>query len=217
MIVRAWAWWFVATAATIALLQSVQPADAQPIGSVVAAFAAPAQAMDDDAEEQSQIGQAGRNVVLGLKRFAKQVYFSLSRVVARWENWMRRLLPFLPIVVVAALADRGLIDAWRSQGIRVLATYVPLMLYVYLRLLLTTKVRIMGKVALGAALAYGLVRHDLITDRIPITGYVDDAVLIVAATRLFLYTCPESLVSSFADAAVRWRRRWAALQRARNR
>jgi uncharacterized membrane protein YkvA (DUF1232 family) len=148
----------------------------------------------DPSLEQSAAGNLGRDLASGIRQLGKQFYWSLTRVAVRWQRWMRRLLPFFPILVIAALADRGLLQAWRSQGIRVLATYVPLMLYVYLRLLVTTKVRLMGKVALGAALAYALVRHDLITDRLPIAGYLDDAVIIVAATRLFLYTCPEPRV-----------------------
>jgi len=176
-----------------------------------------------DAEEEEghsleqTIGIATRETLRGIKRFVRQIYWSLTRVAARWQRWLRRLAPFVPIVAVAALADRGLLLAWRDQGLRVLTTYVPLMLYVYLRLLFTPRVRMAGKIALALALAYALIRHDLITDRLPIPGYLDDAVLIVAATRFFLYTCPEELVSSFAQQAISWRRRMRTLQRARPR
>jgi uncharacterized membrane protein YkvA (DUF1232 family) len=191
-----------------------------PDGSI--GFDAPAAAQTTDDDEAMRpvdetVSDVLHNALFSLRRFAKQIYFSLSRAAVRWERWLRRLLPFLPIVVIAALADRGLLLAWRQSGIRVLATYVPLMLYVYLRLLLTPRVRMLGKVALLGALVYAVYRHDLITDRVPIPGYVDDAVFIVAATRLFLYTCPERLVASFANDAIGWRRRMATLQRARQR
>jgi uncharacterized membrane protein YkvA (DUF1232 family) len=91
------------------------------------------------------------------------------------------------------------------------------MLYVYARLLFSRKVRIAGKLFLMLALFYGVKRRDLIVDRTVIPGMVDDAILIVVATRVFLSTCPEQLVSGFAEQAFSWRRRVTTLQRARAR
>lgn len=211
------AWCLGAVTSLTVLLPVVGPAP------VPAGLLAPPRASAQEFEEEDRrtleqtIGTFTRDVLRGVRRFVKQMYWSLTRVAARWQRWLRRLVPFIPIVVVAALADRGLLLAWREQGLRVLTTYVPLMLYVYLRLLFTPRVRFAGKLALAAALAYALIRHDLVTDRLPIPGYLDDAVLIIAATRFFLYTCPEELVSSFAQQAISWRRRVVTLQRARQR
>jgi hypothetical protein len=91
------------------------------------------------------------------------------------------------------------------------------MLYVYARLLFSRQVRVAGKLFLVLALVYGVKRRDLIVDRSVIPGMVDDAILIVTATRAFLSTCPERLVSGFAEQAFSWRRRMLTLQRVRQR
>lgn len=152
----------------------------------------------------------GRRVVRGM-------YWTVSRSFGKWAKWARRALPFLLVALIAALADRGLVQAWRRDGLRVLATYVPLMLYVYGRLLVSRQVRIAGKLFLFFALAYGIKRRDLLVDRSVFPGMVDDIILIVVATRAFLSTCPERLVSAFAEQAFSWRRRVMTFQRLRQR
>ena len=209
----------VSLLASLAVLAPIVSPLLEPVGLTARPLAVAAQEIDEEPSRplEEAIGGATRDALRGVRRFVRQMYWSLTRIAARWQRWLRRLLPFVPIVVVAALADRGLVLAWRDQGLRVLTTYVPLMLYVYLRLLFTRRVRLIGKVALLAALAYAVIRHDLITDRLPIPGYLDDTLLIVVATRLFLNTCPEALVAAFAEEAINWRRRMVTLQRARQR
>jgi hypothetical protein len=140
----------------------------------------------------------------------------MNRSLTVWWKWFKRSVRFGLIALAAALADRQLVFAWRSEGMRVIINYVPLMLYVYARLLLTPRVRVIGKVLLLLSIAYGVRRSDLIFDGRS-GGTVDDIILIVVATRFFLYTCPEDLVSTYAQSAVGWRGRVSLLQRARQR
>jgi uncharacterized membrane protein YkvA (DUF1232 family) len=151
------------------------------------------------------------------RRLVRGMYGTVSRSFGKWSQWLRRALPFLLVALIAALADPGLVAAWRSDGLRVLATYVPLMLYVYGRLLVSRRVRVAGKLFLLAAFLYGVKRRDLLVDRSAIPGLVDDIALIVVATRTFLSTCSEQLISGFAEEALSWRRRVLTLQRARQR
>jgi uncharacterized membrane protein YkvA (DUF1232 family) len=71
---------------------------------------------------------------------------------------------------------------------------------------------LLPKLLLLGALAYGVVRRDLVPDRALVPGRLDDVLLIVIATRAFVYACPEVLVGEYAARAVSLRRRLAALQ-----
>jgi uncharacterized membrane protein YkvA (DUF1232 family) len=109
--------------------------------------------------------------------------------------------------------DRNLLAAWRSSGLRVLVTYVPLMLYVNARLFFDRRVFWLGKLLLVSSIAYGIWRYDFIPDRRPFPGYVDDAALIILATRLFLAWSGDDVVFEHASAAVKRWERVMALQR----
>lgn len=128
-----------------------------------------------------------------------------------WADWVRRAASSIAVAVVAALADIGLLNAFRTEGLRALVTYVPLMLYVYGRLFFSRGVSLAPKLLLIGTLAYGAVHRDLLPDN-RLSGRLEDIVLIVIATRAFLYACPEELVNQFAASAVGWRRRVASLQ-----
>jgi hypothetical protein len=151
-----------------------------------------------------------------VRRTVRRISWLLNRSVSVWWKWVKRSARFCLVALVAALADGQLVAAWRREGMRVILNYVPLMLYVYARLLLTPRVRVIGKVLLIFSIVYGVRRSDLIFDGRS-GGMIDDIVLIVVATRFFLYTCPEELVSSYAQSAVGWRGRVSLLQRMRQR
>jgi hypothetical protein len=164
---------------------------------------------------EERIGTWTREFLREVRRTGRRVNWLLNRSLSVWWKWFKRSSRFCLIALVAALADGQLVAAWRRGGMRVIIDYVPLMLYVYARLLLTPRVRLIGKVLLVLSIVYGVRRSDLILDRRSI-GLVDDFVLIVVATRFFLYTCPEELVSAYAQSAVRWRQRVSTLQRGEN-
>jgi uncharacterized membrane protein YkvA (DUF1232 family) len=202
----------VAVAALLALAAQPIPAAAYGFGSV-----GHISFQSTDQPFEHSLGSFTKARLKDGRRAVRGVYWSVSRSFAKWIQWTRRALPFLAIALIAALADRGLVLAWRRDGLRVLATYLPLMLYVYARLLLSRQVRIAGKLFLLLAFAYGVKRSDLLVDRSVFPGMLDDAVLIVIATRAFLSTCPERLISAFAQEAFNWRRRVLTLQRIRQR
>jgi uncharacterized membrane protein YkvA (DUF1232 family) len=203
----------VATALLLAVVARPVPVAASlPIG-----FLGHAALQSTDQPFERTLGTFTKARLKDGRRVVRGMYWTVSRSFSKWTHWARRALPFVMIALVAALADRGLVLAWRSEGLRVLATYVPLMLYVYARLLVSRQVRVAGKLFLILALAYGIKRRDLLVDRSVFPGMIDDAVLIIVATRAFLSTCPEQLISGFAEQAFSWRRRVLTLQRARQR
>jgi hypothetical protein len=165
---------------------------------------------------EERLGSWTRDRLRDVRRTLRRVSWLFNRSLSLWWKWFKRSARFCLIALAAALADGQLVAAWRREGMRAIVNYVPLMLYVYARLLLTPRVRLMGKVLLILSIVYGVRRSDLIFDGRS-GGMVDDVVLIVVATRFFLYTCPEELVSTYAQRAIGWRGRVSLLQRARQR
>lgn len=165
---------------------------------------------------EEQLGGWTRQRLRDIRRTARRVRWLLDRSLSVWWKWFKRSARFLLVALAAALADGQLVAAWRREGIRVIINYVPLMLYVYARLLLSPRVRLIGKVLLVLSITYGVRRSDLIFDGRS-GGMIDDIVLIVVATRFFLYTCSEELVSTYAQSAVGWRGRISTVQRVRQR
>jgi len=161
----------------------------------------------DDQPIERQIGTFAKRFLRNLRRTAKMPVWMFWRAVDWWRPWIKRGLFSFGVAVVAALADGGLVNAWRTEGLRTLLTYSGLMLYVYGRLLFSSGVHLAPKLLLVGALIYGVVRRDLVPDRGLLPGRLDDIILIVIATRTFVYACPEELVSEFADRAVMLKRR----------
>lgn len=159
-----------------------------------------------------QVGGLVKGLIRELRRAWRTIIW-MYRYAAKWWGWWLRHAAFpLCVAVVATLADAGLLNAFRLHGLRALVTYVPLMLFVYLRLLFSGGVSLLPKLVLLGTLIYGAVRRDLVPDRAVVPGRLEDILLIVVATRAFIYACPEALVAEYAQRAVSWRRRVASLQ-----
>jgi hypothetical protein len=155
-----------------------------------------------------------RSVSLGLRQLYRNTIRTVRLALKAWTRYARRGARWIGLALVVGILDRNLIDAWRMSGLRVLTTYVPLMLYVNLRLFFDRRVSWFGKFLLVAAVAYGIWRHDLLGDGRPVPGLIEDVVFITVATRLFLAWSGDDVVFEHAtDAVDRWRR--LVLQRQR--
>jgi hypothetical protein len=169
---------------------------------------------------ERQIGQTAKSAISVVRQSFRTLGWMFGKATNWWSKWLRQAAPYLALAVVTALADTALLDAWRQEGFRALATYIPMMLYVYVRLLFSSGVRLVPKLFLLVALIYGVVRNDLNPD-----GHLaaarpkdfaksaEDFLLIIIATRYFVYSCPEYLVQTYAERAVMLRRRMSALAR----
>jgi uncharacterized membrane protein YkvA (DUF1232 family) len=131
------------------------------------------------------------------------------RAMDWWAGWIRQAAFSFAVAIVALLADPSLIAVWRSQGLRALLTNAALMLYVYGRLLFSSKAPIAPKLLLLGALLYGVVPSDLVPDRRFWPGQLEDVVLIVIAARAFVYGCPQELVNEYAERVVTLKQRVA--------
>jgi uncharacterized membrane protein YkvA (DUF1232 family) len=161
------------------------------------------------------IGAAAIELRRGLRQFSRTTVVSIKRAFKAWGRYARRGVKFALLALLIGLADGNLLAAWRASGIRVLISYVPLMTYVYTRLLFDRRVYATGKLLLFAALAYGVLRRDLIPDRTLFPGLVDDVVLLTVAVRLFVNWCSDETVYAHASEAIERFGRVAAWQRAR--
>ena len=158
-----------------------------------------------------------KSVVRGIRWSFKKLRWMFGIAIDWWVAWFRRTGLLFGVAIVALLADSGLVGAWRAEGLRALVTYSSLMLYVYGRLLFSKGVSLAPKLLLLGALIYGVVRQDLVPDRSLVPGRVEDILLIIIATRAFVYACPEELVNEYAERAVSLKRRVLSTQRARSR
>jgi len=161
----------------------------------------------DDPPIERQIGSLTKTVFREIRRSFRMLRWMFWRAVDWWGGWVRRAAFSIGVAVLALLADRSLIAAWQSQGLRALFTNAALMLYVYARLLFSGKVPIAPKLLLLGALLYGVVPSDLMPDRRFWPGQLEDLLLIVIAVRVFVYGCPEDSVNEYAERAVTLKRR----------
>lgn len=205
----------VALLATTIGLTGTAAATASLVSPLAVAIPGGLMAADLDQPMERQVSGFARSVFRELRWSFRMLRWMFWRAVDWWGRWFKRAALSIGVAVVAALADGGLVNAWRAEGLRTLLTYSALMLYVYGRLLFSAGVNLAPKLLLIGALIYGVFRRDLVPDRAFFPGRLDDIVLIVVATRAFVYSCPETLVNEYAERAVNLKRRVTAIQRAR--
>ena len=192
---------------------SVQGAIAQATGPQLERVLLP-MLQADDADGASLDGFV-RGVSIGLRQMFRRTISTIRLAIKAWGRYAKRAARWIALAFLVAILDRNLLAAWRTSGLRVLTTYVPLMLYVNVRLFFDRRVFWLGKVLLVATIAYGIWRHDLIPDRAPVPGYLEDIVLVTMATRLLLAWSGDDVVFEHASTAVQRWGRMVALQRAR--
>lgn len=166
----------------------------------------------DDAEGTSLDGFV-RGVSIGLRQTFRRAISTIRIAIKAWARYAKRGARWIALAILVAILDRNLLAAWRSSGLWVLTTYVPLMLYVNIRLFFDRRVFWLGKVLVVSAIAYGIWRHDFIPDRSPFPGYIEDVVLVTLATRLLLAWSGDDVVFEHASAAVERLGRMVAMQR----
>jgi uncharacterized membrane protein YkvA (DUF1232 family) len=207
------------TAAAL-LLGILMPTGSPQAGALVSSdlvAVIPAALVDGGGQPLEQwVSGFAKSIVREIRWSFRMLRWMFWRAIDWWATGFRRAGLLVAVALVAALADSGLVSAWRAEGLRALVTYSTLMLYVYARLLFSGGVSLAPKLLLLGALIYGVIRRDLVPDRTLVPGRIEDIVLIVIATRAFVYACPEELVNEYAQRAVKLKRR-VMTQRARYR
>jgi hypothetical protein len=159
---------------------------------------------------QKQVSRVWQHFLNVSRRAGVEWVQLFQDIAAWWRGWLQGALFSIAVASIAVLADRGLVNAWRADGLRSAVTHSALMLYVYACLLFSGGVTLAPKLFLLGALIYGVIQQDLIPD-----SQIEDVVIIVVAARAFIYACPEALLNEYANRAVAFQRRIASLQRSR--
>ena len=146
--------------------------------------------------------------------WCRHLYWAVGRAVRTWWRWAARAVALLLLGVALALCDRELLKQWRAQGWGVFRVYLPLGILVYILALFDRRATRLGRLAVGAALVYGIMRRDLIPDHL-LVGSMDDIVIIGAASRLFVYTCARDVIEGHARWVQDWRQRTRQIRRRR--
>jgi hypothetical protein len=164
---------------------------------------------------EQQVSSAVRAVLHGGRSTYAMLKGLFWDMIDWWKPWLKGLVFSLLVAIVAALADKDLLGVWRAEGFGIAVRDAMLMLYVYARLLLSSGVGLGPKLLFLGALIYGVVQNDFVPDTSLVPGRVEDLVLMVIATRAFIYACPDAQLNEYASRAVSFRQRIASLQRPR--
>ena len=116
--------------------------------------------------------------------------------------WLYLLLWTLLFVLVAALsaiADIRLISELRQGRLRMLVSHLSGGLRVFVGLLRDRQTPALARFILGVALAYWLSSPwEVFPQDWGVPGFLDELLVTVAATKGFIYLCPEWLVRRYA-------------------
>lgn len=190
-----------------AVLAAVVVGDAVPLSSTVEWGEAGrgggglALAVDGDGPFEQRLAAWLKETLREGRRALRQIRWVFGVGLAWWWRLVRQLEFPMAVVAGAALADAGLINSWRREGLRVFASGAVRMLYVYVRLFCSRQMKLGPKLLLVAAVAYGAAATDLVPDR-GAYGRVEDIIVVAIATRVFIAACPARLVQAYAERAV---------------
>lgn len=156
-----------------------------------------------------------RDLLREIRRSVKLSSYFVTSSPSWWLRRAKRAIWPLAFALTALFLDAALLAEWKTDGLRVLVNYVPMMLFVYGRLFVASGTSVVVRLGVVGAFAYGIWRDDFIRDgrwsSIGI-GRVDDLGLMFAAVRAFVSSCPEQLVEMYANQAIAIRNRLARVR-----
>ncbi len=176
----------------------------------VSAVWAPSPLLQERPPVERRVRASVRGMIANVRWFFKRTMYLVTHSPNWWGRRARNLVWPVVFALAALFFDTSLLSAWKSDGFRVLTTYVPMMLYVYSSLFVSRGVPAVTRIGVLVALVYGVWRHDVMSDgrwsRLGV-GRIDDLVVVALAVRAFVATCPEQLVARYAGRAIAIRNR----------
>jgi len=159
---------------------------------------------------EQRLGSVSTDVLRGVRRGIRRLLRFVRWSARWWASWTLRAALFTVLVLLTPLFDRALLKTWREQGMDAVRTAAAQALAVHMRLLFDSGAPVVGKVSLVAAIIYGVASRDVMPDHSSIVGFLDDAAVVVLASRCFTMLCPDHLVEAHAFHVARhgaWLRR----------
>lgn len=151
-----------------------------------------------------------RDLLREIRRAVKLSRYYITSGPAWWWDRAKHAVWPMAFALSALFFDAALLAEWKGDGLRVLLNYVPMMLYVYGRLFVSSGTSVVVRIGIVLAFAYGVWIDDFIHDGRWYSlnkGKIDDFVLITGAVRAFVVSCPEHLVELYAERAIALRGR----------
>jgi uncharacterized membrane protein YkvA (DUF1232 family) len=159
---------------------------------------------------EQRLGSVSTDVLRGVRRWIRRLFRFVRWSARWWASWSLRAALFAVLVLLTPLFDRALLRTWREQGMDAVRTAAAQALAVHMRLLFDRGAPVVGKVSLVAAIIYGVASRDVLPDHSSIVGFLDDAAVVLLASRCFMMLCPDHLVEAHAFHVARhgaWLRR----------
>ena len=143
------------------------------------------------------------------ERLATRAEHSLTRglpiftgIAQMWSYLLLWTALFLVVAAFAAIADVRLVSELARGRLRSLWSHLTNGLRVFLGLLRDRQTPGLARLVLGFALAYWLSSPwDVFPEDWGVPGFVDELLITIAATKGFMYLCPEWLVRRHATSA----------------
>lgn len=203
-----WSLWGGAWGATPSAAQTGHPGAA--VIATADRYLAPL--LQEGAPIEDRIRLMMRDLLREIRRsFKLSKYFISSSPTWWWQRAKRSVWPLI-FAFTALFFDTALLAEWKTDGLRVIVNYVPMMLYVYARLFVSSGTSVVVRLGVVLAFVYGVWIDDLIRDGrwyMLGKGRIDDFVVIFGAVRAFVMSCPEQLVEMYAEQAIALRGRLA--------
>ncbi len=136
--------------------------------------------------------------VKNIRRWSVRMGHYLHRTAESWLDWLATALLLLVAGGLTSAIDLRLLQVWRREGWWHACRYAVIGGAVFFRLLRTRRAPSLPRLAVVAALIYGVVPGDLISDKASILGWADDLLLVSLAARWYVSRCPDRLVEGTA-------------------
>jgi uncharacterized membrane protein YkvA (DUF1232 family) len=152
------------------------------------------------------VSAAAPGVLGHVHRLASRSERTLRRltllVASGLSTWFWVLLSaglFLVVSAVASAADMRMF-ALRQQSSQVVVRDLVHGVRMFFRILRDARTPYLPRAIVVMALLYWLLPADLLGDRMPVVGMLDDLIIAVLAAKLFIYLCPDAVVAAHAAA-----------------
>ncbi len=123
----------------------------------------------------------------------------LGEITYAWSYVLLWTIVFLAIAALSAVADVRLFSDLRRGRLTSLLEYVAQGFRTFFKLLRDRQTPYTARALLGVALVYWLSSPwDIFPDNWQVPGFLDELLVTLAATKAFMYLCPEWLVSRHA-------------------
>lgn len=154
-------------------------------------------------EIEDDLGSGTSGMLRSLGKSGRKVSKIIKASARYWAELIGGIAALVLIVVIVGSIDAQLLVVWRDRGLAALGRECALGAVVFGRLLLDRRTPATPKLLIVFSVGYALAGGDLWPERFGWIGFLDDAVLLILASRSFGLACSDQLVHEHAIIAAR--------------